>query len=139
MVKKVLKFGGTSVGSIERIHHVANIVKKEHDSGNQIICVVSAMSGKTNEMIKLSNTVAKNFDKRELDVLLSSGEQITCALLAGALIELNINAKSWMNWQIPILTEGEHNNSRIINMNIDKINHYLNNIISIVFMILKIK
>ena len=80
---------------------------------------------KTNEMIKLSNTVAKNFDKRELDVLLSSGEQITCALLAGALIELNINAKSWMNWQIPILTEGEHSNARIINMNTSKINDYL--------------
>ena len=132
MVKKVLKFGGTSVGSIERIHHVANIVKKEHDSGNQIICVVSAMSGKTNEMIKLSNTVAKNFDKRELDVLLSSGEQITCALLAGALIELNINAKSWMNWQIPILTEGEHSNARIINMNTSKINDYLKTGVAIV-------
>ncbi len=132
MVKKVLKFGGTSVGSIERIHHVANIVKKEHDSGNQIICVVSAMSGKTNELIKLSNTVAKNFDKRELDVLLSSGEQITCALLAGALIELNINAKSWMNWQIPILTEGEHSNARIINMNTSKINDYLKTGVAIV-------
>ena len=72
MVKKILKFGGTSVGSIERIQHVANIIKKEFESGNKIIAVVSAMSGKTNELIRLSKEVAENFDKRELDVLLSS-------------------------------------------------------------------
>tara|TARA_Y100001958_G_C21189275_1_gene517760 strand:- start:182 stop:1393 length:1212 start_codon:yes stop_codon:yes gene_type:complete len=125
MVKKVLKFGGTSVGSIERIQHVANIIKKEHDNDNQIIAVVSAMSGKTNELINLSKNISDKFDKRELDVLLSSGEQVTCALLAGALINLNLKAKSWLNWQIPILTEGEHSNSRIINMNIEKINNYL--------------
>ena len=103
-MKKVLKFGGTSVGSIERIHHVAKIIKKEIDSGNQIIAVVSAMSGKTNELIKLSRDISNEFDKRELDVLLSSGEQVTCSLLAGALIELKLKAKSWLNWQIPILT-----------------------------------
>ena len=84
MIKKVLKFGGTSVGSIERIHHVASIIKKERDTGNQIIAVVSAMSGKTNELIELSKSISEKFDKRELDVLLSSGEQITCALLARA-------------------------------------------------------
>ena len=122
MVKKVLKFGGTSVGSIERIQHVANIIKKEHDSGNQVIVVVSAMAGKTNELIKFSKLISKDFDKRELDVLLSSGEQVTCALLAGALIELKLNAKSWLNWQIPILTEGKHTNARIINMHVEKIN-----------------
>ncbi len=125
MTKKILKFGGTSVGSIERIQHVADIIKKEHVSGNQIIAVVSAMAGKTNELIKLSKDISKDFNKRELDVLLSSGEQITCALLAGALINLNIKAKSWLNWQIPILTEGDHSNARIINMNISKINEFL--------------
>ncbi len=124
-MKKVLKFGGTSVGSIERIQHVANIIKKERDAGNQIIAIVSAMSGKTNELIDLSNQISKKFDKRELDVLLSSGEQVTCALLTGALIDQNLNAKSWLNWQIPILTSGEHTNSRIINMNISKINEHL--------------
>ncbi len=124
-MKKVLKFGGTSVGSIDRIQHVANIIKKEHDAGNQIIAIVSAMSGKTNELIDLSNQISKKFDNRELDVLLSSGEQVTCALLTGALIDKNLNAKSWLNWQIPILTLGEHTNSRIINMNISKINEYL--------------
>jgi aspartate kinase len=125
MVKKVLKFGGTSVGTVERIQHVANIIKKEHTSGNKIIAVVSAMSGSTNELIKLSSDISEKFNKRELDVLVSSGEQVTCALLAGALLKLNIEAKSWLNWQIPILTEGEHSNSRIINMNINKINIYL--------------
>ena len=125
MVKKVLKFGGTSVGTIERIQHVANIIKKENVAGNKIIAVVSAMSGKTNELIKLSNDISANFNKRELDVLLSSGEQVTCALLAGALTRLKIEAKSWLNWQIPILTEGEHTNARIVNMCTKRINDYL--------------
>ncbi len=125
MVKKVLKFGGTSVGTIERIQHVANIIKKEHTAGNKVIAVVSAMAGKTNELVKLSNEISEEFNKRELDVLLSSGEQVTCALLSGALIKLNLKAKSWLNWQIPILTDGEHTNSRIINMHIEKINKFL--------------
>ena len=127
MVKKVLKFGGTSVGTIERIQHVANIVQKEHLAGNHVIVVVSAMSGKTNELISLSKKISEDFDKREFDVLLSSGEQVTSALLAGALVKLKINAKSWLNWQIPILTEGEHTNARIINISIKKINDFLNN------------
>ena len=125
MAKKVLKFGGTSVGTIERILHVAKIVKKEHSAGNELIIIVSAMSGKTNELIDYSKSISTNFDKRELDVLLSSGEQVTSALLAGALIELGIKSKSWLNWQIPILTEGEHSNSRIVNLSVTKINEYL--------------
>ncbi len=127
MVKKVLKFGGTSVGTIERIQHVANIIKKEKSLGNKVIAIVSAMAGKTNELIKLSKEISNEFNKRELDVLLSSGEQVTCALLSGALIEQNIKAKSWLNWQIPILTEGEHANARIINMSVLKINEFLDN------------
>ena len=126
MAKKVLKFGGTSVGTIERIQHVASIVKKEHLAGNNVVVIVSAMSGKTNELIKLSKEISDKFNKRELDVLLSSGEQVTSALLAGALIKLNIKAKSLLNWQIPILTEGEHSNARITNMNVEKINEHLN-------------
>ena len=125
MTKKVLKFGGTSVGSIERIVHAAKIVKKEHSQGNEIIVVVSAMAGKTNELISQSNSVSNKFDKRELDVLLSSGEQVTSALMAGALNELGVKSKSWMNWQIPILTTGDHTNSRIININVENINTYL--------------
>ena len=125
MVKKVLKFGGTSVGSIDRIQHVAKIIEKEHKNDNQLIVVVSAMSGKTNELLNLSQNISNNFNKRELDVLLSSGEQIASALLAGALINLNIKAKSYLNWQIPIITEGDHTNARIINIKTDQINEYL--------------
>ena len=126
MVKKVLKFGGTSVGTTDRIQHVANIIKKEQSQGNQVIAIVSAMAGKTNELIKLSSEISNEFNKREYDVLLSTGEQVTCALLSGALIKLNIKAKSFLNWQIPILTDGEHSNARIVNMNIEKINDYIN-------------
>ena len=132
MAKKVLKFGGTSVGTIERIQHVAKIVKKEHDAGNKVIVVVSAMAGKTNELIKFSKKISNDFNKRELDVLLSSGEQVTSALLAGALIEKNVKSKSWLNWQIPILTEGEHLNARIVNMNISKINKFLEEGVAII-------
>ncbi len=127
MKKKVLKFGGTSLGSIDRIKHAAKIIKKESEHGNKVIVVVSAMSGKTNELITLSKSVSNNFNKRELDVLLSTGEQISCALISGALKEIGINSKSFMNWQIPIITEGENNNARIINMSVNKINDYLSN------------
>tara|TARA_Y100001958_G_C21236197_1_gene562662 strand:- start:1903 stop:3111 length:1209 start_codon:yes stop_codon:yes gene_type:complete len=132
MIKKVLKFGGTSVGTIERIQHVANIIKKEIENGNEIIVIVSAMSGKTNELLNLSKNIAENFNKRELDVLLSTGEQVTCALLAGCLTKLNLQAKSWLNWQIPILTEGEHTNSRIVNVNVSKINNFLKKGVAII-------
>ncbi len=125
MTKKVLKFGGTSVGSIERILHAAKIVKKEHSAGNRIIVVVSAMSGKTNELISHSNSISKKFSKREMDVLLSSGEQVSSALMAGALTDIGVKSKSWMNWQIPILTDGIHTNSRIINIGIKKIEDFL--------------
>ncbi len=126
MAKKVLKFGGTSVGSIDRILHVSKIISQEHKKGNKIIAVVSAMAGKTNELIEFSKTISQDFNKRELDVLLSSGEQVTSALLAGALCKVGIKAKSWLNWQIPILTEGEYNNSRIVNMHVEKIDKFLN-------------
>ena len=84
------------------------------------------MAGKTNELIEFSKTISQDFNKRELDVLLSSGEQVTSALLAGALCKEGIKAKSWLNWQIPILTEGEYNNSRIVNMHVEKIDKFLN-------------
>ena len=126
MAKKVLKFGGTSVGSIQRILNAAKIVKREHGKGNKLIVVVSAMAGTTNNLVAHSNSVSKKFNKRELDVLLTSGEQVTSALLSGALINLGIKAKSWMNWQIPIITEGEHTNARIVHMNVKSINDFIN-------------
>ena len=127
MVKIVIKFGGTSVGSIDRIIAAAKIIKKKLDKGNKIIVVVSAMAGKTNELVKQAEKISKNFNKRELDVLLASGEQITSALLAGTLEKIGIKARSYMGWQIPILTYGEHNNSRIVNMHIEKINKFISN------------
>ena len=114
MKRLVLKFGGTSVGSIEKIKKVANIVKKRKDEGNSIIVVISAMSGVTNDLKEKSDSISKNFDKSELDVLLSSGEQVSSALLSGALIELGVQARSWLGWQIPIVTNNNHTASQII-------------------------
>ena len=85
------------------------------------------MSGKTDELLNLSKSISKDFSDRELDVLITSGEQVTASLLAGALNKLGIKSRSLMSWQIPILTEGKHNNSRIINMSTEKINECLNN------------
>ena len=125
MAKIVIKFGGTSVGSVDRIIVAAKIIKKKLNKNNKIIVVVSAMAGKTNELVQQAQKISKNFNIRELDVLLSSGEQVTSALLAGALEESGIKAKSFMGWQIPILTEGKHTNSRIINMHVEKINKFI--------------
>jgi len=125
MAKIVIKFGGTSLGSSEKIIAAAKIVKNKLGKSNKIIVVVSAMAGKTNELIKQSEKISKKFNKRELDVLLASGEQVTSALLAGALNELRVKAKSYMGWQVPILTDGDQNNSRIVNMHIEKINQFL--------------
>ena len=127
MAKIVIKFGGTSLGSIERITAAAKIIKKKLEKRHKIIVVVSAMSGKTNELLQQSEKISKKFNKRELDVLLASGEQVTSSLLAGALEEKGVKAKSFMSWQIPILTEGDHSNSRIINMNVEKINKFISN------------
>ena len=127
MAKIVIKFGGTSVSSIDKIITAAKIIKKKLDKGDKIIVVVSAMAGKTNELVQQSEKISKNFNKRELDVLLASGEQVTAALFAGALEKIGIKARSYMGWQIPILTDGEHNNSRIVNMHIEKINKFILN------------
>ena len=93
MAKIVIKLGGTSLGSIERIIAAAKVIKKKFDKGNRIIVVVSAMAGKTNELVQQSEKISKNFNKRELDVLLTSGEQITAALVAGALEEKALRQK----------------------------------------------
>ena len=127
MAKIVIKFGGTSVSSIDKIITAAKIIKKKLEKSNKIIVVVSAMAGKTNELVQQSEKISKNFNKRELDVLLASGEQVTAALFAGALEKIGIKARSYMGWQIPILTDGEHNNSRIVNMHIEKINKFILN------------
>tara|TARA_B100000700_G_scaffold152500_1_gene169275 strand:- start:36 stop:1250 length:1215 start_codon:yes stop_codon:yes gene_type:complete len=125
MKKLVLKFGGTSVGTIEKIKKVANIIKKRLNEGNQIIVVVSAMSGVTDELKAKSDLISKNFDNKELDVLLSSGEQASCSLLSGALIDLGINSRSWLGWQIPIVTNDNHTSSQIIKIKTDEILNFI--------------
>ncbi len=125
MKKLTLKFGGTSVGSIEKIKKVAHIVKKRKDEGNAIIVVVSAMSGVTNELKEKSNLISKDFDNKELDVLLSSGEQISCALLAGSIIDLGIKARSWTGWQVPIITNENYSASQIIKIRTDEVLNYI--------------
>ena len=121
MKRLVLKFGGTSVGTIDNIKKVANIIKKRHEEGNEIIVIVSAMSGVTNELIKKSSLTSKNFDNKELDVLLASGEQISSSLLSAAIIDLGLKARSWLGWQIPILTDDNYTSSKIIKIRTEEI------------------
>ncbi len=125
MKRLVLKFGGTSVGSITKIKNVANIVNEKRKEGNEIIVVVSAMAGVTNELMKKSQEVSENFSLEELDVLLSSGEQASSALLAGAVIDLGINARSWMGWQVPIITDSNYSSSQIKSIIVDEIEKFI--------------
>ena len=108
----VLKFGGTSIGSIHRIKKVARIVKS-YTKKYKVIILSSAMSGTTNRLIDMSKKISDNFADNEYDTLVSAGEQISCSLLAGQLIENGVQARSLMAWQIPIITEGQHKYSRI--------------------------
>jgi len=125
MKKLVLKFGGTSVGTIEKIKKVANIIKKRFSKGNEVIVVVSAMSGVTDELKAKSDSISKNFDNKELDVLLSSGEQVSCSLLSGALIDLGVKARSWLGWQIPIVTNDNYTSSQIMKIKTDEILNFI--------------
>ena len=121
----VLKFGGTSVGTIEKIKNVAKIITEYKRKKYQVIVVSSAMSGVTNDLIKKSLKISQNFSDAEYDVLVSSGEQVSCSLIAGRLIHKGFKARSWLAWQIPILTEGLHKNSRIEQINKNEIVKYL--------------
>ena len=117
MSKIVMKFGGTSVADTDRISHVANIIKAKIDQNHKIAVVVSAMAGVTNDLIQKSKKISDSFPIDEYDALLSSGEQVTATLLAAALQKIGIKSRSWLGWQIPIVTEGDHKNSRIISVN----------------------
>ena len=121
----VLKFGGTSVGSIQKIKNVANIIGDYRKKNYKIIVVSSAMSGVTNDLVKKSKEMSDNFSNEEYDALVSSGEQAACSLIAGRLIHKGIKSRSWLAWQIPILTKGLHKNSRINKINKVKIIKYL--------------
>ena len=121
----VLKFGGTSIGSVDLIKSAAQIIKKEYDLGHNIAVVVSAMSGTTNKLIEninLINSENKNaHDDAEYDAIVASGEQITSGLMALALKDLNIDARSWLGWQLPIYTSGNHRHSVISKIEDEKI------------------
>ena len=121
----VLKFGGTSVGSIDRIKKVVDIIGNYVKQRYRIIVVSSAMSGATNDLIKKSKKISNNFSNSEYDVLVSSGEQAVCALIAGRLIHKGYNSRSWMGWQIPIITNSDHKYSKIYKIYKNSILKYL--------------
>ena len=110
----VLKFGGTSVGSLNRIKNVSNIIISHLKKNFKVIVVSSAMSGETNKLIRLSKKISDKFNETELDVLLSSGEQVACSLLAGHLNKLGYKSRSFMGWQVPIITDKNYGNSKIL-------------------------
>lgn len=113
MARIVMKFGGTSVGDTDRIKNVAQLVKTEVDRGNEVAVVVSAMSGKTNELVGYCREISPLHDLREYDAVVSSGEQVTVGLLAMALQALGVNARSWLGWQLPFCTNKSHGNAKI--------------------------
>tara|TARA_B100000787_G_scaffold152024_1_gene125350 strand:- start:1425 stop:2636 length:1212 start_codon:yes stop_codon:yes gene_type:complete len=121
----VLKFGGTSVGSIERIKQVCKIISLYKKKKNKIVVISSAMSGVTNDLVNKTKLISNNFDKAEYDVLVSTGEQASCALIAGRLKHIGFKARSWLSWQIPIITEGPHSGARITKVVVKELQKYL--------------
>ena len=109
----VQKFGGTSVADIDRIKAVAEKVKHELDAGNEVAVVPSAMAGTTNQLVDYVDQVSPLYDAREYDAVVSTGEQITAGLLALALQNLGVQARSWSGWQVPVITDGAHGGARI--------------------------
>src|SRR5258708_2226682 len=125
MARIVQKFGGTSVADVARIKNVARRVKCEVDRGNEVAVVVSAMAGKTSQLIDWTRDTSRLHDAREYDVVVSSGEQVTAGLLALALQDLGIDARSWLGWQNPIRTDGVHSKARIEGIDVTEIRRRL--------------
>jgi aspartate kinase len=124
MARLVMKFGGTSVADIDRIRNVARHVQREVDAGHEVAVVVSAMSGVTNQLVAWCEAALKErriFDAREYDAVVATGEQVTAGLLAITLQDLNINARSWQGWQLPMLTSDVHGSARIVELNGDEL------------------
>ena len=122
----VQKYGGTSVGTVDRIQAVAEKVAGFHKRGDQVVVVVSAMSGETNRLIELAKGVSDNPSPREMDVLVSTGEQVTIALLSMALQKQGINARSYTGSQIPLRTDSVHSKARIEEIDDKKVRADLN-------------
>ena len=121
MARIVQKFGGTSVADVDRIRKVAGRVKREVDAGHELAVVVSAMAGTTNQLVDWTRQTSTLHDAREYDAVVASGEQVTAGLLALALQELGVNARSWLGWQVPIRTDGIHGKARIREIPTDEI------------------
>jgi aspartate kinase len=117
MSRLVMKFGGSSVADMDRIRNVARHVKREVDAGHEVAVIVSAMSGKTNELVGWARDAAALHDAREYDAVVASGEQVTAGLLAIVLAGMGVNARSWQGWQLPIETSNAHAAARIENIN----------------------
>ena len=113
MARIVQKFGGTSVADLDRIRNAACRVKREVDAGNEVAVVVSAMSGATNQLVAWCGELSPLYDAREYDVVVASGEQVTCGLMAIALQTIGVNARSWLGWQIPVESDDAHGKARI--------------------------
>ncbi len=125
MAKIVMKFGGTSVADLDRIRHVATLVKREVDAGNQVAVTVSAMAGETNKLVAWTRELSPLYDAREYDVVVASGEQVSAGLTAIALQTLGVNARSWMGWQIPVRTSAMHSSARIETIEAGELNKRL--------------
>jgi aspartate kinase len=121
MARLVMKFGGTSVADLERIRNVARHVKREVDAGHDVAVVVSAMAGKTNELVAWCREASPLHDAREYDAVVASGEQVTAGLLAIVLQSMGVTARSWQGWQIPIITSHAHGAARILEINGDEL------------------
>lgn len=121
MARIVQKFGGTSVADIDRIKAVAQRVKRAVDAGDEVAVVVSAMSGTTNQLVEWTREVSPLHDAREYDVVVSAGEQITVGLMAMALQDIGVDARSWLGWQIPMETDDIHGRARILDVKADEI------------------
>ena len=125
MARLVMKFGGTSVGDLDRIRRVARHVKREVDAGHQVAVVVSAMSGETNRLVDLCKQAAPMHDAREYDSVVASGEQVSSGLLAITLQSMGVDARSWLGWQIALKTDASHGAARIEDIDSDKLNERL--------------
>lgn len=125
MARIVQKFGGTSVADLDRIRAVAQRVKSEVDAGHEVAVVVSAMSGATNQLVEWSREIGPVHDAREYDVIVSTGEQVTVGLLAIALQNIGIDARSWLGWQIALHTNDVHGSARIESIDTDKLDECL--------------
>ena len=125
MSRLVMKFGGTSVADLDHIGNVARHIKREVDAGNQVAVVVSAMAGRTNELVALCRQAGALHDAREYDTVVAAGEQVTCGLLAIVLQGLGVDARSWLGWQVPIRTDAAHGVARIQDIDAATLNERL--------------